>query len=117
MRTCLQGRQPGHRRVFQQSRAEGDGLWWGTRLKHLTEERNLGFCINILRVTMATIETTGRDKIQELIFLYQIPPNDTPAENSQINKEKHIGDIAPKCLLFHSLIIQSGTLSNIYDNS
>lgn len=40
VRTCLQGRQPGHRRVFQQSRAEGNGLWWGTRLKHLTEERN-----------------------------------------------------------------------------
>lgn len=41
VRTCLQGRQPRHRRVFQQSRAEGNGLWWGTRFKHLTGGRNL----------------------------------------------------------------------------
>lgn len=32
---CLQWRQPRHRCVFQQSGAEGDGLRWGTRLKHL----------------------------------------------------------------------------------
>jgi len=37
VRTRLQGRQPGHRRVFQQSRAEGDGLWRGAGLKHLAE--------------------------------------------------------------------------------
>lgn len=35
MRTCLQRRQSGHGCVFQQSRAEGNGLWWGTRLKDL----------------------------------------------------------------------------------
>lgn len=43
--TCLQGGQSGHRRVFQQSRAESDGLWWGARLKHLVtdiEQNNLG---------------------------------------------------------------------------
>lgn len=48
--TCLQGRQPGHRRVFQQSRAESDGLWWGTRFKHLKkdiQQNYLGLCINV----------------------------------------------------------------------
>lgn len=36
VRACLQWRQPRHRCVFQQSGAEGDGLRWGARLKHLT---------------------------------------------------------------------------------
>lgn len=36
VRACLQWRQPRHWCVLQQSGAEGDGLGWGTRLKHLT---------------------------------------------------------------------------------
>lgn len=35
VRACLQRRQPRHWCVFQQPGAEGDGLGWGTRLKHL----------------------------------------------------------------------------------
>lgn len=37
--TCLQRWEPGHGCVFQQSRAEGDGLWWGTGFKHLMGQR------------------------------------------------------------------------------
>lgn len=39
VRARLQWRQPRHWCVFQQSGAEGDGLGWGTRLKHLTGQR------------------------------------------------------------------------------
>lgn len=42
VRTRLQGRQPRHRRVFQQSRAEGDGLRWGARFEYLAAGGQLG---------------------------------------------------------------------------
>ena len=39
VRTRLQRRQPGHRRVLQQPGAQSDGLGGRARLKHLTGER------------------------------------------------------------------------------